>query len=71
MTKKEKIYRDALVNIAKRGAICWDRNRKCSDSQHVAMEAIKKADPLYFNIIDGLPYNKVRVLRNGSIKIKY
>lgn len=71
MTDKQKIkvYEHALINIFKRAGVCWDGERKCMDQSFVASVALKKANKRLYMEIDDLHYEKVKVFRNGSVKI--
>jgi hypothetical protein len=66
--KQLGIYRDALINISKWAGKCWDGNRECRDSQFVADQALKKADPKLFAKIDNMKYTSFKVLRNGRVR---
>ncbi len=64
----KNIYRDALINIWKRRGKSWDGDRLCHDPQHVARLAIKKVDPELHDLLDVMPYEKVKVFKNGKVK---
>lgn len=68
MTDKQKlrVYRDALANISKLAGVCWDGNRKCHDSGHVADLALKKAEPKFHGEIYDEQYSLFYVKRDGS-----
>lgn len=72
MTTKERIYFNALVNISKLGGVCWDwdSGRECQDPQYVATKALIKADKELGNYIDNLPYDRIKVNRNGDVTIR-
>lgn len=67
MKNKTKLYEDALINIWKWGGKCWDGNRKCSDSQHVARQVIKRNNPQLFKLLDDLPYTDIKVSKTGRV----
>jgi hypothetical protein len=61
-------YGDATNRLARR--VCWDGARKCHDSQAVARDAIRKIDPELFKALDDLPYERVRVHKNGTVTVR-
>lgn len=65
-----KILRDALTNILKQAGICWDGSRLCRDPQAVASRALNKACPTYYKEINDLPYSKIKVFKNGAVKVQ-
>lgn len=70
MCRKHDIYRNALTNILKLGGKCWDGNRECSDPEHVAREALKKADPKFYESIDNVNYRLFKVNKKTG-KVTY
>jgi hypothetical protein len=67
MKNKTQVYEEALINIWKRGGVCWDGTRQCADSQHVAMLAIKKNNPQLFKFLGDLQYTSIRVSKTGRV----
>jgi hypothetical protein len=63
-----KAYEDALITIWKQAGKCWDGNRECSDPQAVAERVIKKVHPRLHKKLDNLPYQEVKVYKNGKVK---
>lgn len=64
-------YRDALINIWKLAAVCWDGRRQCHDSGFVAGMVLADNDPALFKKLDGLRYDNVKIDRAGKLTINF